>query len=143
MKTINILAALLFTNTLFAKHVEILTCHLTEPFITYKFNPVKKTLTQSYYGGDGPTTQTLSENAFFQSMQEEDKDGELQSKYRVVDQKTGKVFINLTLDNNGSDGMSEYDYPYSAKIGPHHGGCESSSAPARRIYQSVYGLKNK
>jgi uncharacterized membrane protein len=38
--------------------------------------------------------------------------------------ETNEVFIELTLDFKGSDGMSDKTFAYSAQIGTYYGGCE-------------------
>jgi uncharacterized membrane protein len=51
-------------------------------------------------------------------------------KFELVG-KDGKVLQELTLNQNGSDGMSEIVYPYEAKAGPLFGGCSSNYLKAK------------
>ena len=53
----------------------------------------------------------------------------LGSEFRVLDDN-GDVIVTLTLSYQGSDGMSDFIYPFDAiHSSGHVGGCYSTSAP--------------
>lgn len=139
---------LLLLTTLFLSSIslahgndEVLTCRITEPFITYTYNPSYNMLTVTDAVNFGEVN-VVSNNAKLVSVTSIDQDGFLGSQYQVVDESTGQVFIEMTFDMQGSDGMSDITFPFSAKIGAWHGGCESTSAPAVNGYRAIDGLKN-
>lgn len=142
MKLLTLLTTLLFSLGAQAHSTdEVLNCSVTEPFINYTFNPAMKTLTMTSVE-ISPAVEVLSRNAEFKSL-DPAKNGEMGSTYQVVDTVTGEVFMDLTLNNQGSDGMSDFMYPYDAKIGSWYGGCDSTSAPMSNVLNSVYNLLNQ
>lgn len=140
LKPLTLISLLLLTSALTQASEEILTCEVTEPFLTYQFNPKLGTLTRTD-SVTYPGVQVLSRDVKLVSKTNAQLDGKEGSQYQVVDTKTGKVYIDMKLDNQGSDGMSDLQFPFSAKIENWEGGCESTSTPARDPFTSIGKLK--
>lgn len=119
---------------------EKLFCDVTEPFNTYTFDPGYSSWSVEY-AVDAPAVDVVSRAVKFESVTSADLDGLFGSQYRVVDTKTGVVYAELTLDYQGSNGMADTSYPFSAKIGQHFAGCYSTSMPKADMYDSILLLK--
>ena len=104
-------------------HAEVIKCVFTEPFIDTTYDTAKSTLTTN---GEG--TVNVRKNISFQIVSA--------GVFQLVD-KDGKVIQTLSLNNNGSDGMSDAIYPYEvkdARLGDSAanlglGGCSSTLLP--------------
>lgn len=138
MKNLMLLTTFLLGITAFAHpNREELTCQVTEPFHTYtfSFNTLTRTGMDIY-----PGVEVISRNVELVSA-DPNEDGMPGSEYKLVDTKTGAVYVEMTLDNKGTDGMSDRTFPFSAKIGSWYGGCESTSAPAIHAINAISNLK--
>lgn len=109
-KTLSFLATALFSSLACA---DIIKCYFTEPFIQTTYSMAQQTL--SLYRMDEQTE--IIKNVSFQIKEA--------GKFEIV-AKDGEILQELTLNHNGSDGMSENVYPYEVKWGVFFGGCSSN-----------------
>lgn len=104
-----IAASLLITSA----QADIIKCSFTEPFVNFEYS-----MTQSSMKISGADFATYTvKNISFQI-----KDA---GRFELFD-KNNNVVARLYLDNNGSDGMSDYVYPYTAEWDGLIGGCTSN-----------------
>jgi uncharacterized membrane protein len=97
---------------------EMITCSFTEPFLTVK---VQSDLVEQIIPG--------SRQVFLVSNRADNSLGDIDLVYTGLDAQ-GAVTHNLKLklDNAGTDGVSDYVYPYSAVLdGSYLGGCSTKS----------------
>lgn len=101
---------------------DVLNCYFTEPFFRIEYSMAKQSLTIFIVGEDKPRIEnTISFQIKGSGL------------FEIVN-KESKVLLEITLDNEGSDGMSDFIYPFSAKyFGSHgetasilYGACESN-----------------
>lgn len=105
-----LLATTMLSTSAFA---DVIKCTFTEPFINTVYSMAQQTLTTS--ASDVKTQ--ITKNVSFQIKGP--------GKFELV-AKNGEVLQELTLNQNGSDGMSEQVYPYEVKAGLLIGGCSSN-----------------
>lgn len=111
-------ALMLFANV---SHADIIKCSFTEPFISSTYSTTQSTLTYIDHGDI--EAKRVIKNVSFQIKGP--------GAFELVDSK-GTVLQKLTLNNNGSDGMSENVYPYEVQdlgmYGANNGigGCSSN-----------------
>lgn len=130
-----------FATSAFAtSQEEVLVCSFTEPFFTIVYNADTNLVT--YTGVDmydelneDFMVLTLATQARFEAVPSVDTEGNEYiyptqgSEFRLLDDK-GDVIVTLTLSYQGSDGMSDFLYPFDAiHSSGHVGGCYSTSAP--------------
>lgn len=130
---------------------EILVCSFTEPFFTITYNASTKEIT--YTGVDMYDelnnefmVLTLATQAQFVALPQTDVNGQEYiyptngSQFQLLDD-SGNMVVELTLSYLGSDGMSDFIYPFDAVHSSGHvGGCYSTSAPlidATEIYENL------
>ena len=101
MKKQFLLIALIFISQI--SQADIIRCSFTEPFVSTEYNTATSTL--KYKEGVTEKKQTVR-NVLFQIRGP--------GHFQLV-AKTGKVLQDLKLNNQGSDGMSEFQYPYSVE----------------------------
>lgn len=106
---------------------EVIKCYFTEPFVVSIFSTEHSTL--SYREASMGMVQTF-ENVSFQIRDA--------GVFELV-AEDGKVLQTLTLNHNGSDGMSDDVYPFEVKDentemtgGSSYGGCSSSLLDVQR-----------
>jgi uncharacterized membrane protein len=117
----------LFSVSSFA--LDTLTCGFTEPFITVEYDAntkiVTKTGVEDYNEATGEFLKiVISENAEIK-LAAPDQVG----VYDLVDVATGTVILSMELNGNGTDGMSDRLYPFSAVYENNYGGCSTETAP--------------
>lgn len=83
-------------------HADIIKCTFTEPFVTTTYSTTQSTLAYD----DVSTGKSLVKNVSFQIKGP--------GTFELVDRK-GQVLQTLTLNNQGSDGMSNNLYPYEVR----------------------------
>lgn len=117
--------ALLAISTLMlmstAVKAETFKCVFTEPFFTINYDT---------------TTQLMKIDAAVEEANQVIKGVQFQVKQDgqfVLKDKKGKTLLTMTLDNQGSDGMSDFTYPYSAIANGFYGGCESSALKKKEL----------
>ena len=117
MKKILVLASLLATGA--TAKADIIECGFTEPFYTITYTTGTRVLTIK--NDSENTSQVINKVGFLIRGA---------GQFELV--KGGQVIMTLDLNNQGSDGMSDYTYPYEAKVlamanGANNGigGCES------------------
>ena len=126
MKALLASLTLLFAVTAHADYVK---CTFTEPFYSLEIDTEGKTLTLTDY--DLGTT-VLSTNVEIKKLKSKVLSNVLEvPSYQVL--ADGKEVLVLVLDYQGSDGMSDYAYPYSTKHGNNYGGCNSSQVPTHKF----------
>ena len=102
-----ILAATAISLLSLSAHADIIKCSFTEPFYTSTYSMSQNTLKYSGFTGiDGKEEITTITGVSFQIK----GPGvfELYSRF-------GKLLQTITLNNQGSDGMSDNVYPYEVK----------------------------
>lgn len=110
MKALAFIAASLLITT---AQADIIKCNFTEPFVNFEYS-----MTQSaMHVNDANYGKYTIKNVSFQI-----KD----AGYFELFDKNNNVLVRLYLDNNGSDGMSDYVYPYTAEWDGLYGGCTSN-----------------
>ena len=117
----------LFSASSFA--LDTLTCGFTEPFITVEYDANTKVVTKSGVEDYNEVTGefvivVISENAEIR-LSAPDQAG----TYDLVDVATGTVLLSMELNGNGTDGMSDQLYPFSAVYQNIYGGCSTETAP--------------
>lgn len=104
-----------------ARAEEMLTCYFTEPFITTKIE-------SDMVREEGPEEGKI----FLVAVRTQNTDGSLTVEYKGL--RSESHTINLRRDWQGSDGMSDRIFPYSAvRDGNLYGGCESESEKHRVV----------
>lgn len=98
---------------------DIIKCNFTEPFISFQYSMTQSAVELVDYSYD-PAKKTTVKNV---SMQVKGPG------YFELWNKNNQVIATLTLDNNGSDGMSDNRYPYSIQWKNMYGGCTSNFLP--------------
>ena len=122
-----IMASILVLLFLNVAHADIIECSFTEPFYTTTYSMTQSTLT---YREDVEGKVQVIKNVSFQIK--------APGIFELVAQN-GKVLQTLTLNNKGSDGMSDVVYPYDVKdnsaalagAGGGFGGCTSNYLKAK------------
>lgn len=149
-----LLAAFNSAQALTILPADVLNCTFTEPFFSVTFEPETGKVTYSGIdeeaAQDDITLEVLAEKTLT-------TDGKLVpvvaagesvdqfyaifgSKFELQDEN-GNVLMSLTLDMQGSDGMSDNQYPFSAEYDGHFGGCETQRYPAVNSVEIFEGLK--
>lgn len=97
---------------------DIIRCVFTEPFFNMTYSMAQQSITVT-----SPNGTRIYRNVGFQIL----------APGRFVLGDVRRPLVDLRLNNKGSDGMSDYVYPYTAAVRyPHHpggklrGGCESN-----------------
>ncbi|MGZ3770544.1 MAG: hypothetical protein ACXVCP_00755 [Bdellovibrio sp.] len=119
MKNVLILAGVLLSS--FAANADVIKCVFTEPFVSTEYSMTRSTLT---YHSAMENTDKVEKNVSFQIKEA--------GVFQLVS-KDGQVLQTLTLNHQGSDGMSETVYPYEAKSEFGIGGCTSNQLPAKKV----------
>lgn len=99
-------------------HADIIKCSFTEPFITVTYSTNTSELTTSSFAGEGEDV-SVEKAVSFQIKGP--------GKFELVSAK-GETRMKLDLNFAGSDGMSDFDYPYHAELTTSGfiGGCSSN-----------------
>ncbi len=106
------LVATLLALTSFSVCAETFTCVFTEPFISFTYSTSSRKLVRKNYDQKITTLRNVNfeisgPNSFLL--------------------KRGQVVVSkINLDQNGSDGMSDFVFPYSVEYEGLHGACEST-----------------
>lgn len=153
-----LLAAFNSAQALTILPADVMYCTFTEPFINITFEP--ETGKVAYSGWD-TITETPQNNSGVILEETNERvltaDGKLVpvvaagesvdqfyaifgSKFELQNEN-GNVLMSLTLDMQGSDGMSDNQYPFSAVYGGNFGGCETQRYPAVNSVEIFEGLK--
>lgn len=97
---------------------DIIKCEFTEPFLTTTYSMAQQTLSYVYEGTEkGDPVNQVIKNVSFQIK--------AAGVFELVGQD-GVVIQTLTLNNKGSDGMSETIFPFEVKEAVGYGGCVSN-----------------
>ncbi len=110
MKALAFIAASLFITS---AQADIIKCSFTEPFINFEYSMTQSAMKVN----DANYGEYTIKNVSFQIKGP--------GQFQLFD-KNNNVIVNLTLDNEGSDGMSDYTYPYTAQWDGLWGGCTSN-----------------
>lgn len=115
MKT---LIALMVTLGSLSANADIIRCSFTEPFISFEYSMTQSTLTEIDPVSEYPKTlKRVTKAVSFQILGA--------GTFELWD-KNKNVVARLNLNNNGSDGMSDYVFPYDVEYKGLYGGCESN-----------------
>lgn len=123
-----LIASTLFLMTALSSvaQADIIKCSFTEPFIITTYSMAQQTLKSEVAGEKA----TIAKNVSFQIV----GPGEF-----VLVAKDGSILQKLSLTNKGSDGMSDFDYPFEVTMGDKarklHGGCSSNYLKATNPYK--------
>lgn len=115
MKLVSFLVGCIFFAS---AQADVIKCTFTEPFISLEYSMTQSSLKIS---GADISTYTIK-NVSFQIFGP--------GSFELWDKNKNAVVI-LQMDFNGSDGMSDYTYPYSASYDGVQGGCTSNFAPKK------------
>lgn len=110
MKAIAFIFVSLFVG---AAQADIIKCSFTEPFINFEYSMTQSSMKVN----DANYGEYTIKNVSFQIMSA--------GAFELWD-KNKNVIVRLYLDGNGSDGMSDYTYPYTATWNGLYGGCTSN-----------------
>ncbi len=102
----NILGFAAITLIATASQADIIKCVFTEPFIDSTYSMAQQTLTYSAFTGDDKPELTVVKNVSFQIK--------AAGEFELV-AKDGSVLQKISLNNKGSDGMSDRNYPYEVQ----------------------------
>lgn len=107
-----------------AQPTKTISCSFTEPFFTLDVDLEKKTVTRTEPNWDsqdlGTKVTVIAEGI---SLAHDFSDP-LAPTFAIVS-AGGSAILDLSLDMQGSDGMSDVIFPFSARHGGMWGGCES------------------
>jgi len=103
MKLLALTAITLFAA---ASQADIIKCVFTEPFIDTTYSMAQQTLTYSAFTGEDKPEETVVKNVSFQIKGA--------GEFELV-AKDGTVLQKISLNNKGSDGMSDRTYPYEVE----------------------------
>jgi uncharacterized membrane protein len=110
MKALFFITALIVST---AAQADIIKCSFTEPFVEIQYSMTQSSLTVT--SADEPTY--VVKNVSLQI---------LGAGYFELWNAQKNTVVQLSLDFNGSDGMSDYTYPYTAQWNGYWGGCTSN-----------------
>ncbi len=106
------LIATLFAMTSFSVYAETFTCVFTEPFISFTYSTSSRNLVRKNFDNKLSKIRRV--------------DFEVSGPNTFVLKKNNAVVAKLVLDQQGSDGMSDFNFPYSVEFEGLFGGCEST-----------------
>lgn len=89
-----------------ASQADIIKCVFTEPFVATTYSMAQQSLTYSAFTGEDKPEETVVNNVSFQIKGS--------GEFELV-AKDGKVLQKISLNNKGSDGMSDRNYPYEVE----------------------------
>jgi len=101
----NILGFAAITFIAAASQADIIKCTFTEPFIDTTYSMAQQSLTYSMFTGEKPEVKVIK-NVSFQIKSA--------GEFELV-AKDGTVLQKISLNNKGSDGMSDRSYPYEVE----------------------------
>jgi hypothetical protein len=115
-----------------------LRCVFTEPFYTLTFDTQTGTVTELTYDIEDPDTgkpipQLIAEGARLRVPDPNDQ-------FSVRLEKGSDTILELHLNGQGSDGMSEFYFPFEARRGGNDGGCDTAQHPAYDPYDVLKEL---
>ena len=130
--------SLIFTSAITlisaTSQADIIKCMFTEPFFDTTYSMAQQTLTYSAFTGDDKPEITKIKNVSFQIKGAGD--------FELV-AKDGTVLQKISLNNKGSDGMSDRTYPYEVQdkgmdgmANSGWGGCTSNFLKATKDSES-------
>lgn len=124
MEKIILLSTLMLASI---SRADIIQCLFTELFIKSIYSTGQSTLTYEEDANGNINKKNVIKNVSLQIKSA--------GQFELVS-KEGKVLQTLTLNNKGSDGMSDTIYPYDALDNFHNkfGGCESNYLKVQKRY---------
>ena len=127
MKTFNLFALSAFALTAASAHADIIRCTFTEPFLSTEYSMAQQSLSILSPGEDGKGVRQTIRGVSLQIVgPTAKKPGP--ARFELRDAK-GKILQKLILNHDGSDGMSDFEYPYEAEYRGLTGGCYSNALP--------------
>ncbi len=106
------LIATILAMTSFTVGAETFTCVFTEPFISFTYSTSSQKLVRKNYDNKVSTTRNVS--------------FEVSGPNTFLLKRNNAVVAKLVLDQQGSDGMSDFVFPYSVEYEGLIGACEST-----------------
>lgn len=124
MKKMILAATILMSSLANAQATKVLECGFTEPFFTLNINletrEIQRIDPDWNNGGGGTVTTTIATNINLKP----DFSDPLLPQYKVIGQD-GALIANITMDMQGSDGMSDITFPFTIIFDGMYGGCSS------------------
>jgi uncharacterized membrane protein len=106
----------------------ILECSFTEPFSTIKFDSATGRVIRASADTVKDNGKSVAKVIAKKARLERSVGEEASQTFELTDGKT--IFLVLSLDGRGSDGMSDKVFPFSAEYEGQHGACETRKYPA-------------
>lgn len=128
MKSLGFFAAIFMVGS--AAQADVLKCSFTEPFYSLEFDTAVGALQKTEPDMSNTSTGDLITTVLAKGVTVKELTPSQRTplatfaRYALVD-TTGKELLTLELNYEGSDGMSEWIFPYDAEMDGHRGGCES------------------
>lgn len=126
MKITTLLMSVLISASALASTTTKIDCTFTEPFLSVEIDLQKKTAVRVEPDWENDVNK-MKRTVISKNIQVVIDSSDLfLPKYKVNDSK-GKLIMELSMNMNGSDGMSDITYPFSAVMGGDFwGGCVSN-----------------
>ena len=117
----------------------VLTCNFTEPFLTLVFDTASGVVTQTSSDDEDPdigkpVPRTIATGAHMVRADD------WQGYPTLYVEAAGRRILEIRTSGQGSDGMSEFVYPFDGTYGALVGGCETTKAPAYDLYEVMQDL---
>lgn len=122
-----IIMGLLFLNFLTVAQAEVYKCHFTEPFISFNYDTKTAIVIKQNMGTNDTILSKKAKLVLTSGVQDE-----LESEY-LLKGDTNQTIAKLKFTNNGSDGMSDFRYPYDVWYGEHRGACFTDTRPVQNF----------
>lgn len=121
---------------------EVVHCSFTEPFFNLEIDTARKTLkkTEPDWNNDAGQTVTtiLSRTVAVKRLAPKVVSPLVEiPRYQIL--SGGKPVMVLELSYQGSDGMSDFVFPYATKYDGHFGGCYSDKLPRHVFHYEEEG----
>lgn len=118
-----------------------LRCSFTEPFFTIEFDSKTKVVMYTSPNEFDDVTGEIKPRVLAEGARLR-RPGAWQDVPKLVLEKPGKsasdpfeTIVELSVTGNGSDGMSEFVFPFEGRYGQNVGGCDTGKAPAYDLYE--------
>lgn len=134
---IRVLLSLVAFFTLSVAQADTLICYFTEPFFNVVYDTDTKTLhIRQLVAGENQNQVLTFKNVELKRLpQLEPTPLQSYAQYELQ-ADTGETLLSLILNYRGSDGMSDFLYPYEAIHNRYYGGCESKSLSRVSLYEN-------
>ncbi|MGD9914465.1 MAG: hypothetical protein AB7S80_10320 [Rhizobiaceae bacterium] len=118
-----------------------LRCSFTEPFFSIEFDSATKVVTFVSPNEADPQTGEIKPRVIAEGARIR-RPGAWQDAPKLVLEGPSKAnasafepIVEMSVTGQGSDGMSDFTFPFEGRYGQNVGGCETSKAPAYDMYE--------